>query len=265
MTKTETGTEHASSEKKVFHLPPRIQLLMWSLLIASVGIDLKVEGEVDPSVKTGVLAVAPHASHVDALAMMMALKKRAFETTAIYKEEYFSTHGLDFFGLSVLMPAWQAISTTTPAGIKQLIKYIKDRHQREQKELVLLFPQGTRANPQTEPLDIGVASIARMSGAPIVPVVIINNEKTFPKGMTVPQAMKIGLNRWRYGRQEEIVKFGPPINVATVLEENEKATLSKDKDRAIMKALQKSLVTLYQELDREVPPFLNGTPTSNDV
>lgn len=82
---------------------------------------------------------------------------------------------------------------------------------------VLIFPEGTRGDGKTlGSIQLGLAMIAKKSGAQIVPVGINGTQKLLPKGQAIPKRAKL------------VVSFGQPFTyeeVATSKNERENRTL----------------------------------------
>lgn len=77
---------------------------------------------------------------------------------------------------------------------------------------VLIFPEGTRGDGKTmEPLQMGMAMIAKRSGAPVIPVAIVGTHRAMPRG-----------GKFRRGNKVTVV-YGKPFSYAeTATGPNEK-------------------------------------------
>lgn len=240
--------------------PAWFQQTLWRCALTAMGVKLEVDGSVAPDVGPAIVAVGHHASHLDSIVMLVALRQLAYKTTALAKQEYFGEPGIKRLSANVLMPAWHGISYTSE-GLKHLITLIAAARAQKWQELFMIFPQGTRDNPENQPFFRGVANVARNGEVPIIPAVLVHNEKTLPKGMSIPRGMMHGVERMLTGRQVTLVKFGSALDPAAIVQES-RAKSPKDKDRAVMQALVASMMSLYRELGQPVPAYIKA---SSDV
>jgi len=153
--------------------------------------------------KTGAVIVAPvHLSHLDPPATGCAMPHRRLRFMA--KEELFK----GIFGK--IIASLGAFPVHRGEGDTEAIR--KSIAMLEDGEALLVHPEGTRGDGvRMNPINKGVAMLAKRTGAPVVPVGIVGSHIAMPKG--------------KKGRRHRIkVIFGKPFTYAEV------ATGANDKE-----------------------------------
>ncbi len=152
-----------------------------------------------PEVGPAILA-SNHLSYADWLFMPLTLNRRV---TFVAKAEYFTTPGIKgwfqkkFFTGAGQVPIDRSGANAAEGAMKSAMRILGEG------ELFGIYPEGTRSRDgRLYRGRTGVAQLALVSGAPIVPVGLIGTERLQPVGTTVPRLVKVR------------VRFGPPIQVA---------------------------------------------------
>jgi 1-acyl-sn-glycerol-3-phosphate acyltransferase len=141
----------------------------------------------------GVIVAANHASYLDPLVVGAALKRRA---TYMAKEGLFRIPLIGEFVRSFSFPVRR--DRPQPSTIKEAVRRLK------KGELIVMFPEGGRSIGGSM-LDAkrGVAVIAALSRAPIVPALVSGTDLSLPVGGKLLRPAKI------------TVTFGKPLQVGS--------------------------------------------------
>jgi 1-acyl-sn-glycerol-3-phosphate acyltransferase len=159
-----------------------------------------VEGTDNVPATGGVLLASNHLSFVDSVVIpVVAPRKVVF----LAKEEYFTGSGLRgrmkkawFEGLG-MVPVNRE-DTRSALGSLDIALAVLDRG-----EAFGIYPEGTRSRDgRLYRGRTGVAQLALVSGAPIVPVGLVGTDQLQPVGARLPRLAKVA------------VRFGEPIHVA---------------------------------------------------
>jgi 1-acyl-sn-glycerol-3-phosphate acyltransferase len=139
----------------------------------------------------GVIVAANHASYLDPLVVGAALKRRA---TYMAKEGLFKIPAIGEFVRSFSFPVRR--DRPQPSTIKEAVRRLKNG------ELIVMFPEGGRSVGGSI-LDAkrGVAVIAALSRAPVVPALVSGTDASLPVGGRLLRPAKI------------TVTFGKPLEV----------------------------------------------------
>jgi long-chain acyl-CoA synthetase len=144
------------------------------------------------------IVAANHASHLDSLAVILAMGPRAERLRAVVAKDYFFRSRLSswFFGRLL-----RAIPFDRHENFLEGLELC--RRALEQDHPLLIFPEGTRSvTGELQPFKLGVGVLARGLGVPIVPAFIDGAFDAMPKGRSIPRPGRIR------------VVFGPPIDPA---------------------------------------------------
>lgn len=138
----------------------------------------------------GVIVVANHMSFLDPPLVGAALDRRA---TFLAREGLFKIPFVGKFVASFSVPVRR--DSPQPSTIKEAVKRLKAGG------LVVMFPQGSRAL-SADSIDIkrGVELIARLSGARIVPALVMGTDRALPVGGRFIKPAKLR------------VRFGEPLD-----------------------------------------------------
>jgi long-chain acyl-CoA synthetase len=182
----------------LLHATARAAILGLGRAVYAILFRLRWEGvERVPDAARYIIA-ANHSSHLDAMAVILALGPRAARLRAVVAKDYFFRTRLSswFFG--------------------RLLRAIPfDRHENfvegldlcraalEANHPLLIFPEGTRsATGELQSFKVGVGILARGLGVPIVPAYIEGAYDALPRGSAIPRPGRIR------------VLFGEPIEPA---------------------------------------------------
>jgi len=141
------------------------------------------------------IVAANHGSHLDSLAVILAMGPRARRLRAVVAKDYFFSSRLStwFFGRLL-----RAIPFDRHENFLEGLELC--RRALEQDHPLLIFPEGTRSvSGDLQPFKLGVGVLARGIGVPIIPAYIDGAFDAMPKGRMLP----------RPGRVR--VTFGQPI------------------------------------------------------
>ncbi|WP_165988116.1 1-acyl-sn-glycerol-3-phosphate acyltransferase [Streptomyces sp. YIM 98790] len=184
--------------------------MLYEALKVSVGAGLKVtfrpwvEGrEHVPATGPAILA-SNHLSFSDSFFLPAVLDRRI---TFIAKQEYFTTPGVKgrltaafFKGVGQLPVDRSGIRGAGEAAIQAGIEVLR------RGELFGIYPEGTRSPDgrlyRGKPG--GLARVALATGAPVIPVAMINTEKIQPPGKVIPKLMRPGI---RFGAAMDFSRY----------------------------------------------------------
>jgi len=165
----------------------------------------------------GCILVANHESAIDPFVLGLA-SHRAIRFLA--KRELFRSQIVRFF-----LWAFGTIPIERGGGDHKALARARDLVERG--ALIALFPQGTCLPYRHRPFKRGAAWLALETGAPVVPVALVNTEKVLP-----PKRRKIGLPRVR-------IVIGEPIRVTRADATREAANrLTQQFERAVAELLR---------------------------
>jgi 1-acyl-sn-glycerol-3-phosphate acyltransferase len=155
---------------------------------------------------SGFIVVGNHRSYLDPVFVMTALRPRPIRYIA--KEEF-----LNFNPIIRRLAAWAGVfpvkrNSADMSAIKRAVRMLK------RGEPVGIFPEGTRVRSADQEVRYheGVAFIAQLAKAPVVPIRLWNADKIWPKGAKFFRLPKITL------------RFGEPMSI----EDDRFAALPKD-------------------------------------
>ncbi len=195
----------------------RIRPLSWSVLRALTGLQPEVPQPL-PAPEQQILAVVPHTSHLDTLALLFALSGRAHELSIVVKGSYwqerFAYHAL----LSLVAPDFIAVENGKPKeNFQKMIAALESARQEKRNCLLGIFPQGTRQ--REHPLESGYAWLSVHTGVPVTPVVIERMPAAFSSGDLSPlDVLKFSIAQYLHKGSEQPVRVSflepvlPPEN-----------------------------------------------------
>jgi 1-acyl-sn-glycerol-3-phosphate acyltransferase len=139
-----------------------------------------------------------HLSFSDSIFMPLMVKRRV---TFVAKQEYFTGPGLKGFLIKMFfvgagtIPVDRSGGRAAQAAIDTGLRILADGH------LFGIYPEGTRSpDGRLHRGKTGVARMALQSGAPVIPVAMLNADEIQPIGKLIP--------RIRRAR----IRFGPPLD-----------------------------------------------------
>lgn len=191
-----------------------IHVIKW--LIVLLNGFVHVEGKENLPKDKGFVMVAPHRSWLDPVVIGIAVYPLKMITMA--KQELFENKVLGWY-LRQMGGFPVNREKPGPSVIKYPVKQIK-----ENNKALLIFPTGTR---YSNDMKGGAVTIARLSKAPIVPIV-------FQGPFTFKDILK---------RQKITVKIGEPIELP-------KGRLSKEQ----IAEIDQQIVTTFDRIDKEINP-----------
>jgi 1-acyl-sn-glycerol-3-phosphate acyltransferase len=158
----------------------------------------KVEGR-DYVPETGRAIIASnHLSFSDSIFMPLMVKRKV---TFVAKAEYFTGRGLKGFLIRMFFVGTGTIPVDRSGG--RAAQAALDTGMRVLREgnLFGIYPEGTRSpDGRLYRGKTGVARLALESGAPVIPVVMLNADEIQPPGKLLPRIKRVQ------------IKFGPPLD-----------------------------------------------------
>jgi 1-acyl-sn-glycerol-3-phosphate acyltransferase len=179
-------------------------MLYWLLKYVILGPALKlifrpvVEGrEYVPDEGPAIIA-SNHLSFSDSIFMPLMVKR---PVTFVAKAEYFTGRGLKgwltkmFFVGTGCIPVDRSGGRAAQAAIDTGMRVLRDG------KLFGIYPEGTRSpDGRLYRGKTGVARMALESGAPVIPVAMLNSDEIQPTGQIIPRLMR------------PKIRFGPPLD-----------------------------------------------------
>lgn len=179
-------------------------VLYWLLKYLLLGPWLKlifrpvVEGrEHLPSTGAAIIA-SNHLSFSDSIFMPLVVKRKV---TFVAKAEYFTGRGIRgwlvkmFFIGTGTIPVDRTGGRSAHAAIETQLRVLREGC------LAGIYPEGTRSpDGRLYRGKTGVARLALESGAPVVPVAMLNGDEIQPPGRTLPRLRRVR------------IRFGPPLD-----------------------------------------------------
>ena len=186
----------------------------------------KVEGrEYLPDTGAAIIA-SNHLSFSDSIFMPLMVKRKV---TFVAKQEYFTGKGLKgflvrmFFVGAGTIPVDRSGGRAAQAAIDTGLRVLREGH------LFGIYPEGTRSpDGRLHRGKTGVARLALESGAPVIPVAMLNADEIQPPGKLLPK-----ITRAR-------IRFGPPLDFSRY------AGMAGDRfiERAVTDEIMYELMTL---------------------
>lgn len=175
-----------------------------SLALRLLDVDVQWSGIEHVPGNGPVIIASTHVSYVDFIFIQKALLRRGRRARFMCRHDVWETRGLARF-----MDAMGHIPVdrAAPAGA-----YLRARSALAADHAVGIFPEaGISYSLTVRPLMRGVASLARETGAPIVPVGIFGPQRIHGVWPLDPDGAEPGLDRTR-GRRVDL-RFGEPVHV----------------------------------------------------
>jgi 1-acyl-sn-glycerol-3-phosphate acyltransferase len=139
-----------------------------------------------------------HLSFSDSIFMPLMVKRRV---TFVAKQEYFTGKGIKgwlirmFFVGTGTIPVDRSGGRSAQAAIETGLRVLREGH------LFGIYPEGTRSpDGRLYRGKTGVARLALESGAPVIPVVMLNADEIQPPGKILPKIKRVQ------------IRFGAPID-----------------------------------------------------
>jgi 1-acyl-sn-glycerol-3-phosphate acyltransferase len=179
-------------------------LLYWLLKYVILGPWLRlifrpyVEGRDNVPDEGAAIIASNHLSFSDSIFMPLMVKRKV---TFVAKAEYFTGKGIKgfvsrmFFVGTGTIPVDRAGGRAAQAAIDTGLRVLSEGR------LFGIYPEGTRSpDGRLYRGKTGVARLALDSGAPVIPVVMLNSDEIQPLGRMLPRIKRVR------------IRFGPPID-----------------------------------------------------
>jgi 1-acyl-sn-glycerol-3-phosphate acyltransferase len=228
-----------TSMAKLIHLLPA----SWSHSISKVIIRRYLQqyaqiymqgGEHLLGLQTPVIFICNHLSNSDALVLDKVLKQ--INPTFVAGEKL-SNNAVTGMGLNVIKTTTIKPNTANKEGLANMIKLIK------QGESLLIFPEGTRSRTGSLiEAKKGVLLVARMTGAPIVPIGLRGTEQLLPINLNGDMRTE------RFHPAEVFISIGQPFELPGRAPEQDK----KEYDDSTIQLMMRKIAALLPEEYRGV-------------
>lgn len=158
----------------------------------------EVEGKEHVPAKGPAILASNHLSFSDSIFLPLVLRRKV---TFVAKSEYFTSTGIKGFLIRLFFVAACTIPIDRSGGeaAQRAIDMGLDVLRRGR--LFGIYPEGTRSpDGRLYRGKTGVARLALLSGAPVIPVAMLNSDRIQPPGKVMPRIMRAKL------------RFGPPLD-----------------------------------------------------
>lgn len=157
-----------------------------------------VEGRQHVPDRGPAIIASNHLAFLDSIFMPLVVKRRV---TFVAKAEYFTGKGLRgwlvkmFFTGTGTIPVDRTGGRAAQAALETQLRVLREG------KLAGIYPEGTRSpDGRLYRGKTGVARLALESGAPVVPVVMLNADELQPPGKILPKIKRVK------------IRFGPPMD-----------------------------------------------------
>jgi 1-acyl-sn-glycerol-3-phosphate acyltransferase len=186
-----------------------VRVLYWVLKYVVLGPWLKlifrprVEGLQYVPVEGPAIIASNHISFSDSIFMPLMIKRR--KVTFVAKAEYFTGRGIKgfltrmfFVGVGAI-PVDRSGGRAAQAAIDTGLRVLREGH------LFGIYPEGTRSpDGRLHRGKTGVARLALESGAPVIPVAMLNLDEIQPPGKLVPKIKQVKI---RFGKPLDFSRY----------------------------------------------------------
>lgn len=187
----------------------------------------KVRGIENVPLNGAAILASNHLSFSDSIFLPLIVPRRI---TFFAKSEYFNRKGLkgkvisSFFRLSNQIPINRSNSLSSAGSLKSGLNILREG------KLLGIYPEGTRSpDGRLYKGRTGVAKLALMSKAPIIPIGMIGTDKIQPIGQKIPNIGKV------------LINIGSPMNFSLKLYPRKRCNVLQ---RYITNKIMKQLVYL---------------------
>lgn len=154
----------------------------FAIAVFKVFFAVRIEGKENIPYRGGAILASNHLSYLDPIVLGIFVPRRV---NFMAKEELFEN--FFFRWIIVKLGAFpirrERMDRTT---YKKILKLLQKR------EIVVLFPEGTRSVDETiGPLHAGIARIALKADVPLIPIIIRGTEKVLPRGKKLIRLARI--------------------------------------------------------------------------
>ncbi len=158
----------------------------------------RVEGRHNVPVRGPAIIASNHLSFSDSIFMPLMVKRKV---TFVAKAEYFTGRGLKgwlikmFFVGTGTIPVDRSGGRAAQAALDTQLRVLREGN------LAGIYPEGTRSpDGRLYRGKTGVARLALESGAPVIPVVMLNGDEIQPPGKLMPKIKRVE------------IRFGAPLD-----------------------------------------------------
>jgi 1-acyl-sn-glycerol-3-phosphate acyltransferase len=162
----------------------------------------KVEGRDNVPDHGPAIIASNHLSFSDSIFMPLMVKRKV---TFVAKAEYFTGRGLKgwlvkmFFVGTGTIPVDRSGGRAAQAALETQLRVLREGH------LAGIYPEGTRSpDGRLYRGKTGVARLALESGAPVIPVVMLNADEIQPPGKVLPRIKRV---RIRFGEPLDFSRY----------------------------------------------------------
>jgi 1-acyl-sn-glycerol-3-phosphate acyltransferase len=186
----------------------RTRVLYWLLKYVILGPWLRlifrphVEGREHVPARGPAIIASNHLSFSDSIFMPLMVKRKV---TFVAKAEYFTGKGIKgwltkmFFVGTGMIPVDRSGGRAAQAAIETGLRILREG------SLFGIYPEGTRSpDGRLYRGKTGVARIALESGAPVIPVVMLNADQIQPPGKLLPKIARVKI---RFGAPMEFSRY----------------------------------------------------------
>jgi 1-acyl-sn-glycerol-3-phosphate acyltransferase len=167
-----------------------------------------------------------HLSFSDSIFLPLVVPRKI---TFLAKSDYFTGRGIKgratafFFKGVGQLPVDRSGGRASEAAIRTGLKVLAAG------ELLGIYPEGTRSpDGRLYRGRTGIARLALESGAPVIPVAMIDTEKIQPPGRVLPKVMRVG------------IRFGTPLDFSHLADQSG--------DRFVLRSITDEIMTALREL-----------------
>jgi 1-acyl-sn-glycerol-3-phosphate acyltransferase len=157
------------------------------------------------------LAVFPHRTHLDTVAVQLALEREnAARQSVIVKGEYWKDWRRKALELIMTGSSILNVDKGDSTGVMQVVRYLKKQYEESNSNWVIIYPEGTRDG--VNKIDEGAAFLAKTSKFDLVPVTVHWSAPVLKKGDRIPgQVAKGVLASLTLQRRQATVEIGSII------------------------------------------------------
>ncbi|HHT97653.1 MAG TPA: 1-acyl-sn-glycerol-3-phosphate acyltransferase [Clostridiales bacterium] len=197
--------------------------------------NINIEGSENlKGIKTPTIFICNHLSNSDGLVLDKVLKEIDPTFVAGVK---LSNNALTSIGVSVIKTTNIKPNTPDKEGLKKIIKIVR------QGESILIFPEGTRSRDGSLiEAKKGILLIARMTGAPIIPIGLYGTEKLLPINKEGDMSMET------FNYADVHIKIGKQFEFPTRVEKQDKKDYENFATKYVMKKIAELLPEDYRGL-----------------